>query len=142
MGTICNYVSDKLLNLSVIDWSSRLKTAQAESKAKLQKAKADNEAKRKANTKPSHPLEDYSGTYEHPAYGSFALEVRADYDFIGIFHGLPFSIKHYHYDIFEGSGIFDQMKFDFQIDPQGEIEGVVVDISNAGKIHFKKRDKN
>jgi len=142
VGTICNYISDKFLNLNVIDWSSRLKIAQAEGKAKLQKAKAENEAKRKLNTKPSHGLEDYSGTYEHPAYGSFTLEGRADSDFIGIFHGLPFTLKHYHYDVFEGSSIFDQMKFDFKIDTKGEIEGVVVDMANAGAIDFKKKGNN
>lgn len=138
VGTICNYISDKFLNLNTIDWSSRLKGAQAEGKAKQQKAKDENEAKRKANTKPSHALEDYSGIYEHPAYGSFTLEVRADYDFMGAFHGLPFSLKHYHYDVFEGSGIFDQMKFDFKINASGQIDRVVVDIANAGEIEFKK----
>ncbi|MFN8346019.1 MAG: serine hydrolase [Spirosomataceae bacterium] len=138
VNAVCNYISDKWLNLSSIDWKSRLKTAQAEAKAKIEKAKQENAAKRKPDTKPSHNSEAYNGTYQHPAYGPFSLETRGDDELIGIFHGLPFTLKHYHYDVFEGTGIFDQTKFNFLIDAKGTIDRVTVTMANAGEIEFKK----
>ena len=138
VNSITNYVADRWLNLPNIDWTNRLKTAQAQAKAKTEKAKQENADRRKPDTKPSHRLDAYSGTYQHPAYGSFALEIRGDEDFIGVFHGLPFTLKHYHYDVFEGTGAFDQSKFDFRIDAKGTIDRVMVSLSNAGEIEFKK----
>lgn len=138
VNSICNYVADKWLNLPVIDWASRLKTAQTEAKAKQQKAKEENANKRKSDTKPSQGLSSYRGKYEHPAYGSFVLETRGDEEFIGVFHGLPFTLQHYHYDVFEGTGAFDQAKFDFRINATGDIDRVVVTLANAGDIEFKK----
>ena len=138
VSTIANYVSDKWLDLPIIDWSSRLKTAQAEAKVKAEKAKQDLADKRKSDTKPSHSLDAYRGTYEHPAYGSFVLEPHGDDEFSGVFHGQPFTLKHYHYDVFMGTGIFDQLKFEFRIDQGGTIDHVLVNISNAGDTSFKK----
>ena len=138
VNTISNYVSDQWLGLSMIDWSARLKITQAEAKAKTDKAKADNAAKRKTDTHPSHSAEAYSGVYTHPAYGSITLEARGESDYVGAFHGLSFRLQHYHYDVFEGTGTFDQSKFEFKIDPQGAIDRVVVGIANAGDIAFKK----
>lgn len=138
VNSVTNYVTDKWLNLSIIDWPTRLKTAQSEAKAKTEKSKQENAAKRKSDTKPSHNLDSYTGTFQHPAYGSFALEARGEEEFIGVFHGLPFTLKHYHYDVFEGTGVFDQAKFDFRIDAKGAIDRVMVNLSNAGEIEFKK----
>lgn len=135
VNAISNYVSDKWLGLSIIDWSARFKTVQAE--AKTDKAKIDNEAKRKAETRPSHPGDAYSGVYNHPAYGSITLEAKED-GYAGAFHGLSFRLRHYHYDVFEGTGTFDQSKFEFKIDAQGDIDRVVVGMANAGDIVFKK----
>ncbi|NBB22288.1 serine hydrolase [Runella sp. CRIBMP] len=138
VNAVCNYFSDKWLSLPVIDWTPRLKTAQAETKAKQEKAKLDNASKRKNNTAPSHILDSYAGTFEHPAYGTFVLEPKTDGTYVGAFHGLPFTLTHYHYDIFEGTGIFDQTKFDFKIGPTGEIERVTLHLTNAGEIDFQK----
>ncbi|MCU0339866.1 MAG: serine hydrolase [Spirosomaceae bacterium] len=138
VGSVCNYVSDKLLNMSAIDWTSRLKKAQAEAKDKVEKAKQEQATKRKPDTKPSHLAEGYAGVYEHPAYGSFTLEARAEGSFSGAFHGQAFRLLHYHYDIFEGTGVFDQTKFDFRIGATGNIDRVTVSIANAGDIVFRK----
>lgn len=141
VNSVCNYLSDKWLNLPVIDWSSRLKIAQAEAKAKQEKAKEEDAAKRRSGTSPSHPAEAYAGTYEHPAYGSFVLESKSDGSYVGAFHGLPFTLTHYHYDIFDGTGIFDRTKFDFRISKTGEIERAVLSLANAGEIEFRKAIK-
>ena len=135
VNAISNYVSDQWLGLSIIDWSARFKTVQAE--AKTEKAKTDNEAKRKADTHPSHPADAYSGVYNHSAYGSITLEAQED-GYAGAFYGLSFRLRHYHYDDFEGTGTFDQSKFEFKIDAQGGIYRVVVGMANAGDIVFKK----
>lgn len=78
-----------------------------------------------------------SGVYSQPAYGSITLEAQED-GYAGAFHGLSFRLRHYHYDVFEGTGTFDQSKFEFKIDAQGDIDRVVVGMANAGDIVFKK----
>jgi len=53
-----------------------------------------------AGTRPAHPLADYAGRYEHPAYGT--LEVRAEDGRLDIGLGsLHFDVKHRHYDIYD-----------------------------------------
>lgn len=138
VNSVCNYVSDQFLNMSLIDWSARLKKAQADAKAKVEKTKQDNAAKRQPNTQPSHAAEAYAGVYEHPAYGSFTLQPRTNGGFVGAFHGQSFRLEHFHYDIFEGTGPFDQSKFEFRIGVAGQIESVMVGIANAGDISFRK----
>jgi hypothetical protein len=64
------------------------------------KKRADAEAKRFRNTKPSRPLAAYAGRYEHPAYGT--LEVAAETDrLVAAWGGRKSTLRHFHYDTFE-----------------------------------------
>jgi len=57
------------------------------------------EALRRANTQPGHPLDDYVGTYSHPAYGPIAISR----DSAGLrmkFMTFDFPLEHYHFDVF------------------------------------------
>lgn len=50
-----------------------------------------------AGTRPSHPLRDYAGTYEHPGYGS--VEVQCDGESLILRRGsLNIPLQHWHYD--------------------------------------------
>lgn len=50
-------------------------------------------------TKPSHSLEDYTGTFQHPAYGT--LEVYKQNDNLHLrFESFDVVMNHYHYDMF------------------------------------------
>jgi CubicO group peptidase (beta-lactamase class C family) len=132
------FLADRLLQLQQIDWSARFKKEQAEQKAKEAKDAAENAAKRQAGTRPSHPLAQMAGTYEHPAYGTLVLREEKE-SLQGVFHGRNFTLQHYHYDIFDGGGLFDGVKFTFETAPDGTLSGVVATIPNAGAITFARK---
>ncbi|MBE3561377.1 MAG: serine hydrolase [Ktedonobacteraceae bacterium] len=61
---------DRLLDVEATDWHERLKNAYEQ--LKLQQAKMEEEINKiepVPGTQPSHPLEAYCGTYQHPGYG-------------------------------------------------------------------------
>ncbi len=93
-------VYERLLGMDQTPWTKRWLDIRLKAK------KAGTESRAKAgldqvrNTKPSHPLEDYSGEYEHPAYGLLKIglldgQLRFD------FHKIAFPMTHYHYDRFD-----------------------------------------
>ena len=55
---------------------------------------------RKTGTHPSHPLEDYTGYFEHPAYGILSIEIH-DHHLTATHNSNIYELEHYHYDIFE-----------------------------------------
>ena len=58
------------------------------------------EAARKPGTQPSHPLAEYAGEYEHPAYGRMGIDTR-DGTLHWRYRGLAGPLVHRHYDVFE-----------------------------------------
>ncbi|MGH2795754.1 MAG: DUF3471 domain-containing protein, partial [Actinomycetota bacterium] len=88
---------DQLLGLEPIDWSARLKERfdalfSAEKPAVERPRVADAPLLRA----PGH----YSGTYEHPGYGTFAIAAEGD-RLIPSFGTLDLSLEHRHYDVFD-----------------------------------------
>lgn len=93
-------VFDLALGLKPIDWSARY-TADKE----LRKSSdvAENRpgiSVQKQGTSPAHPLDEYVGSYMHPAYGTVSIERNAQ--------GLKLSqyqassaLRHFHYEVFE-----------------------------------------
>ncbi|MEW5901396.1 MAG: serine hydrolase, partial [Acidobacteriota bacterium] len=59
---------DRLLGLDQTDWNKRLKEERDKAREESEKAKKEAVKDRKPDTKPSHPLEEYAGDYEHPGY--------------------------------------------------------------------------
>lgn len=56
-------------------------------------------ALRKVGTKPSHPLKDYVGTYEHPGYGAFRVSLEQDSLHVR-YYRLEYGLFHWHDDTF------------------------------------------
>jgi len=91
---------DRLLGLDQIDWNDRLKTAYKKILGEKDDKNGRIKAKRKENTKPSHPIEDYIGEYEHPGYGK--LGILYDKEKLHLkYNGRTIVFEHYHYDIFK-----------------------------------------
>ncbi|MDH4270612.1 MAG: serine hydrolase, partial [Candidatus Aminicenantes bacterium] len=93
-----NNLCDRLLGLDQIDWSARIRDAQKKAKEVADKAKKEAEKDRKADTKPSHPLEDYVGDYDHPGYGTITISKEGD-ALKAKFNALDGALRHYHYDV-------------------------------------------
>src|SRR5206468_1042109 len=79
------------------------------------KKESDAQGKTKAssqipNTKPSHPLKDFEGSYRNPGYGNLDVFTRHD----SLFAYTPSKLiwlKHYHYDVFTPH-LLDDYRFD------------------------------
>lgn len=91
-------VFDRVLELDEIDWAERLKSkedAVVGSMRNAPKLRAQ-----RPDAPPTHPLEDYTGVYEHPAYGRLEVTVDGD-ELAGSWHVGPVALTHRHYDVFD-----------------------------------------
>ena len=80
-------------------------------------------AARVANTKPSHPLADYVGEYDHPAYGLMKIGLKGEqlqFDF----HKIHFPLTHFHYERFDTPDDEQDGKWsvNFATNPEGELD--------------------
>ena len=125
---------DRFLGLEQIPWNQRIKDEVAEAKKNAEEAKKKTEADRKTGTQPSHPLEDYTGTFQHPAYGTISIEVEDDHLKM-TYNSTPLPLEHYHYDTFQGkASLFSGgMKFTFSNDVQGNISSISAPLESAVK---------
>lgn len=129
---ISNNVADRLLGLDQIDWNSRIRKQVEEGKKEAEKAKKEKDKDRKLNTKPSHPLEDYAGDYEHPGYGVISI-VKKDDQMTAEYNSIPYTASHYHYDVFElNNEMMDEsLKASFFTDLKGNIRSLSVQLEEA-----------
>ena len=115
----------------------RLKGKRAETEARS-KAGAD----RVPNTTPSHPLADYVGEYEHPAYGVLKIgekDGQLQFDF----HKMRFAMTHYHYDRFDtpDDERFGKWSVNFSTDPQGDVSRAVMSMDEAEAAFQRRPDR-
>jgi CubicO group peptidase (beta-lactamase class C family) len=118
---------DRLLGLDEIPWNQRIKDEVAEAKKKA-------EVDRKTGTQPSHPLEDYTGTFQHPAYGTISIEVEDDHLKM-TYNSTSLPLEHYHYDTFQGkASLFSGgMKFTFSNDVHGNVSSISAPLESGIK---------
>jgi hypothetical protein len=85
-----------------------------------------------ANTKPSHPLGDYVGEYEHPAYGVLKIGLK-DNQLQFEFHKIRFPMTNFHYDRFDTPDDERDGKWsiNFQTNPQGDIDKATMSLDEA-----------
>ncbi len=130
---------DRMLGLEPIDWAARARKREAEAKAKVEEAKKADLAAAVADTKPSHPLADYAGDYEHAGYGKASVRVEGDGLILEVV-GIEFPLEHYHYDLFSvpydlpadaAAAGFGGVKIRFDYDDAGAINVVSVPLEPA-----------
>jgi CubicO group peptidase (beta-lactamase class C family) len=106
--------------------------------------------RRTADAPPSHPLNDYSGEYDHPGYGTVRIEPYGG----GLMlkrGNLEIPLEHWHYEAWiakDPQGFFINMShpFDrsnrllFDVDVEGEVAGLSIRFEPTVKaIRFEKR---
>jgi hypothetical protein len=125
-------VYERLLGMDQTPWTKRWLDVRLKGK------KADTESRTKAgqdqvkNTSPSHPLADYVGEYEHPAYGLLKItqkDGRLQFDF----HKIAFPMTHYHYDRFDtpDDERFGKWSVNFSTNPQGDVDRALMSLDEA-----------
>ena len=141
---VARMLYDRLLGLPPVDWVARQRKTDAEAAARRTSEQAARAAERKPCTAPSHELSAYTGSYEHPGYGT--LTVRADgADLIATLEpGTTAKLKHYHYDVWEiQEPVLSVVPFGglvrFGTNRKGEVDRALVPVeSNVSDIIFTK----
>jgi CubicO group peptidase (beta-lactamase class C family) len=151
-GIIRNLIADRLLNEKYFDWNSDIKKQVEKNKAIQAEGKKTALSNRKLNTVPTHPLKDYTGTYNHPGYGNFDVYLNKDSLFAKGSENVVW-LRHYHYNVFDifnkdvkegidtsdGAGPF---KIQFQMNASGDIESLTIPFEAGLKpIYFTKQLK-
>ena len=136
-------VYERLLGMKQTPWSERLLTLRLKNKkaATVEREKASEG--RVANAKPSHPLSDYVGEYDDPAYGSINITLgEAEGQLHFKFHRTSLPLAPFHYDRFDTPD--DELKgkwsVNFRTSPQGDIDAAVVSLDEADSVFVRKPD--
>ncbi len=132
-------VYERLLGLDQVAWTDRLLDIRLKNKKAGTEARSKAGVGRIANTKPSHPLEDYLGDYEHPAYGLLKIGLK-DNQLQFDFHKLRFPMSHFHYDRFDTPDDEQDGKWsvNFQTNPHGEIDKATMSLDEAEAIFIRR----
>ena len=138
-NTVSYNVYERLLGMDQTPWSDRLLDIRLKGKKAATEMRTTVGTDRVPNTKPSHPIEDYAGEYEHPAYGIIKIDqiqsgLQMDY------HTIKLPLDHYHYDRFDtpDDERYGTWSINFQTNPQGDVDKAVMSV-DEGEVTFVRR---
>jgi CubicO group peptidase (beta-lactamase class C family) len=94
---LAHQIYDELLGLDPIDWNKRAVEDTAKFKEIIKEI--DKPLPRVEGTTLSHVLEDYTGIFEHPAYGKIEVYKQNDKLYLK-WETVDIEMKHHHYDMF------------------------------------------
>jgi CubicO group peptidase (beta-lactamase class C family) len=145
--TLARHLIDRLLGLSSRDWNAE----GLERRRKMRDLEKEGEARkatvRKPGTTPAHPLDDYAGEYEHPAYGILGIAVKGT-ALRMTYNRIETPMEHWHYEVWSGlkkegekaDNTFENFRIQFQTDFDGEVSAVAAPMEPLVKdIVFTRR---
>ncbi|WP_407155375.1 serine hydrolase [Bradyrhizobium sp. STM 3557] len=122
---LINYLFDRICGKEPVPWLTRLRDLRRKALAQEEIDEQNRSAARKPNAPPAHPLSDYAGSYEHPAYGRITITATADglHWAYRIFSG---QLAHRHYETFETPRLPyelnpDRLAISFSTDRDGNV---------------------
>jgi Domain of unknown function (DUF3471) len=146
-SVIRNFIADRMLKLSYRNWHKFLLDADKKEKAATKAVVKNDSIGHKFNTKPSHELKDYTGTYSNPGYGKIEITMK-DGGLVSKFNSIDIRLDHFHYDQFNAvildPSLEDQapIRMSFHIDQTGAISKMTVPFESGVKdIEFEKETK-
>ncbi|HEY3054864.1 MAG TPA: serine hydrolase [Thermoanaerobaculia bacterium] len=118
-----NALTDMLLGKPARDWNGYYIALEAKERGAAETKKRERDAKRHRDTKPSHELAAYAGTYSNTGYGPAI--VTLDGDHLVLQYGrLKMPLTHYHFDTF--SAVDEEEDIDeqivFSLDAGGDVK--------------------
>ncbi|MEW6364699.1 MAG: serine hydrolase [Acidobacteriota bacterium] len=125
-------VYERLLGMSLTPWSERLLDIRMKAKQAGKEARAKAGGEQVAGTRPSHPIEEYAGEYEHPAYGVLTIAKKDD-GLLFDFHKIQLPLANFHYDRFDtpDDEQYGKWSVNFFTNPQGEVDKAVMSLDEA-----------
>lgn len=132
-------IYERLLGMDQTPWSKRWLDVRLTAKREGTEARAKAGAERIPNTTPSHPIADYAGDYEHPAYGVLKIGLK-DGQLQFDFHKLQFPMTHFHYDRFDtpDDERYGKWSVNFRTNPQGDVTEAVMSLDQAEIVFTRK----
>jgi hypothetical protein len=132
-------VYERLLGIDQTPWTKRWLEIRLKGKKASTESRTRAGADQVRNTRPSHPLEDYAGEYEHPAYGLLRI-TQKDGQLQFAFHKMALPMAHYHYDRFDtpDDERFGKWSVNFSTNPQGDVDKALMSLDEA-EVTFTRR---
>lgn len=122
---------DRLLGLEPVDWVGRAELFLKQALAAEEEQETTTAEDRVEGTEPSHPLEAYTGEYEHPAYGTLRVTRSGD-GLAFALNGLDGDLEHWHYDVFNAPKTpVGAVKIEFLTSVDGRIDRVQAAVEPA-----------
>lgn len=133
-------VYERLLGMSLTPWSERGLGDRDKGKAASREGRRKAGEDRVAGARPCHKLSDYTGEYEHPAYGVMRIRQKTADSLEFDFHGIVLPLSHYHYDRFDtpNDEEYGLWSLNFMTDPAGIVSGLLVSV-DEGQVTFTRR---
>jgi CubicO group peptidase (beta-lactamase class C family) len=132
-------ITDRMLGLPYRNWNKIQLDAFKKAKLPSNIKPTDDSSTHKYNTRPSHPLADYTGVFNNPGYGSVGITLRNDTLWLD-YHNSDGKVylHHYHYDVFSIRSIkdplpADQSKLRFITNDRGDISSFETKLEPAVK---------
>lgn len=137
---IVYHILDLLLGVEPADWHERhLKIYQGLVDT-MKKASAEAQTERVPNTRPSHDLAAYAGTFEHGGYGKVRIDLDGEQLTLH-YNNMKLPMEHLHYDVFLISfpRTIASFKVTFTTNSRGDIESLAIPFqANVSDIVFKR----
>ena len=124
-------IIDRLLGLESAGLLARHREMEEKGFAAQDAAKSAGVSDRKPNTKPTRPLAEYAGDYEHPGYGRVTVGLQGERLTLG-YHRFKTPLDHWHYEVFQApadrQNELELMRVQFHNDLSGDISGLTIPI--------------
>jgi CubicO group peptidase (beta-lactamase class C family) len=136
---LAQHAADRMLGLDAVDWNGEALAAMKKGREAAKAAEKKKDAIRQAGTRPSHPIGEYPGDYEHPGYGPLRIEAGAGNDLVVHINGIEAPLEHWHYDVWNGADAgdgdptFEDTKFLFWMDFDGNVSAVEATLDQSAK---------
>jgi CubicO group peptidase (beta-lactamase class C family) len=130
-NVVARHALDRLLGLPPKDWSAERLAWKKQGRDVEKEGESKKATARKEGTKPAHPIAEYAGEYEHPAYG--VLRVTESGGALAMtYNAISTPLEHWHYEVWNGRKIegekadntFEDMRLLFRTGLSGEVEAV------------------
>src|SRR6185436_18453905 len=130
---------ERLMGMDQTPWSERQLAIRLKGKEVAKQARAKAGSGKVEGTRPSHALDDYTGEFEHPAYGVLSIAKKGDGLRFG-FHKIELPLAHFHYDRFDTPNDEQdgQWSVNFATSPQGQIDRVAMSLDEAAAVFVRR----
>lgn len=132
-------IYERLLGLSLTPWSERFSGIRYAARKATEDARAKARRQRVATGKPSHPVADYVGEFENPAYGVLAIS-QGDRSLQFDFHRIRLPLSRVRYDRFDTPDDEDHGRWtvNFLTGMNGEVDRAEMPLDGS-MVVFKRR---